>query len=84
MRIGVGAVLVQALMEIDPRFPAVSKQQRQALLEVKEALKAQAPKGAAPDPFEQQRHNGKPDEGRPRDGRDEPQAAAATNAEREP
>ena len=54
-RIGAGPVLVHALMEIDPRFPAVTKQQRQALLEVKQALEAQAPKGAAADPFEQER-----------------------------
>jgi PPK2 family polyphosphate:nucleotide phosphotransferase len=51
-RIGVGAVLVHALMDIDPRFPTVTKQQRQTLLEVKQELEAQAPKGAAPDPFE--------------------------------
>jgi PPK2 family polyphosphate:nucleotide phosphotransferase len=50
-RIGVGAVLVHALMEIDPRFPTVTSQQREALLEVKRNLEAQAPKGAAPDPF---------------------------------
>ena len=53
-RLGAGAVLVNALMEIDPRFPPVGKRQRQALREVKEALLAQAPKGAQPDPFEQQ------------------------------
>ena len=47
-------------MDIDPRFPTVSRRQRQALLEVKQALGTQAPKGAAPDPFEQQRHNGMP------------------------
>jgi PPK2 family polyphosphate:nucleotide phosphotransferase len=57
-RIGAGAVLVQALMEIDPRFPRVSKEQRDALQEVKQELEAQAPKGAAPDPFaERQREN---------------------------
>jgi hypothetical protein len=39
-------------MDINPRFPEISKQQRQTLLEVKQALEAQAPKGAAPDPFE--------------------------------
>ena len=49
-----GAVLAHALMDIDPRFPAISKQQRQALLEVKEALEAQAPEGAPPDPFEEE------------------------------
>ena len=35
-----------------PALPAVSKRQREALLEVKRALEAQAPEGAAPDPFE--------------------------------
>jgi PPK2 family polyphosphate:nucleotide phosphotransferase len=51
-RIGAGAVLVHALMEIDPRFPTVSKRQRQTLLEVKRSLEAQAPEGAHADPFE--------------------------------
>src|ERR1700748_2988731 len=50
-RIGAGAVLVQALMELDPRFPTVSKEQREALLEVRRELEAQAPEGAAADPF---------------------------------
>jgi len=51
-------VLVQALMEIDPRFPRVSTEQREALQEVKQELVAQAPKGAAPDPFaERQRED---------------------------
>jgi len=53
-RIGAGAVLVHTLMEIDPRFPTVTKQQRETLLEVKRDLEAQAPKGAAPDPFERE------------------------------
>ena len=61
-RIGAGAVLVHALMEIDPRYPRVSRQQHQALLDAKEALEAQAPKGAAPDPFEQERHDSDGDE----------------------
>ncbi len=51
-RIGAAAVLVHTLMEIDPRFPSVGEPQRQALAEVKQALEAQAPEGAAPDPFE--------------------------------
>lgn len=50
-RLAVGLVLANALLEIDPRYPQVSKKQRAALLEVKQALEAQAPKGAAPDPF---------------------------------
>jgi PPK2 family polyphosphate:nucleotide phosphotransferase len=53
-RIGAGAAIVNALMEIDPRFPVVTDEQRQNLLEIKEMLEAQAPKGAAPDPFEQE------------------------------
>ncbi len=52
-RIGAGAVLVQALMEINPRFPSVTEHQRDALREVKQTLQAQAPKGVGPDPFEQ-------------------------------
>jgi len=58
-RIGAAAVLVHTLMEIDPNFPPVTKRQRQALLEVKQSLEAQAPKGTAPDPFEQQHRDGK-------------------------
>jgi hypothetical protein len=62
-RLAAGAVLVQTLMEIDPRFPRVSKEQRDALQEVKHELEAQAPKGAASDPFvEQQRDGGAPED----------------------
>ena len=50
-RIGVAAVLVDALMEIDPHFPAVTKRQREALAEVKRALEAQAPTGAGTHAF---------------------------------
>jgi PPK2 family polyphosphate:nucleotide phosphotransferase len=50
-RIGAGAVLVQALMDIDPRFPAVTREQRDALAQAKRVLEAEAPKGAARDPF---------------------------------
>jgi PPK2 family polyphosphate:nucleotide phosphotransferase len=53
-RIGAAAVIVNALMEIDPQFPAVDDEQRRALLEVKAQLEAEAPKGAAPDPFEEE------------------------------
>ena len=41
-------------MEIDPRYPTVSKARRQELLEFKQDLEAQAPKGAALDPFEKE------------------------------
>jgi PPK2 family polyphosphate:nucleotide phosphotransferase len=53
-RIGAGAVLAQALMDIDPRFPTVTKEQREALREAEQALEAEAPGGAAPDPFAEQ------------------------------
>ena len=53
-RIAAAAVLVHTLMEIDPRFPRVTRQRRQELLEVKEELEAQAPAGAAADPFERE------------------------------
>jgi len=56
-RIGASAVLVHALMEINPRFPSVGKQQREALLEVKQTLEAQAPKDAAADPFARRLHD---------------------------
>jgi hypothetical protein len=39
-------------MEIDPRFPTIDSDARKGLLEVKNALEAQAPEGAAADPFE--------------------------------
>ena len=32
-------------MEIDPRYPSVTKKQREALLEVKRDLEAEAPEG---------------------------------------
>ena len=58
-RIASAAVLVQALIELDPRFPVVTDAQREALLDAKQALEAQAPKGAAPDPFEHAEGSGK-------------------------
>ena len=48
-RLAVGLVLAHTLVEIDPRFPKVNRDQRAALLEVKQALEAQAPEGAAND-----------------------------------
>jgi len=60
-RIGAASVLVHTLMEIDPRFPVVGHEQREALREAKRTLEEQAPKGAAADPFEQaQRADGAP------------------------
>jgi PPK2 family polyphosphate:nucleotide phosphotransferase len=59
-RISAASVLVSALMEIDPQFPKVSDEQRAELQEIKRALEAQAPKGAAPDPFAAERDGDKP------------------------
>jgi PPK2 family polyphosphate:nucleotide phosphotransferase len=58
-RLAVGLVVAHTLVEIDPRFPKVTKQQRDALLEVKRALEAQAPEGAAADPFTDGQQDGK-------------------------
>ncbi len=51
-RIAVSSVIANALIEIDPRFPTVGEVARQALLEARAELVAEAPDGAAPDPFE--------------------------------
>ena len=51
MRIAVGAVLISALMEIDPRFPTVSGEQRRELGKIKQQLEAEAPEeDVAPEP----------------------------------
>jgi PPK2 family polyphosphate:nucleotide phosphotransferase len=50
-RIAAGAVIANALLEIDPQYPEVSKETRDGLQEVKAALESQAPDGAAADPF---------------------------------
>jgi len=51
-RIAAGAVIANTLIEIDPRYPTVGKKARAALQEIKRDLEAQAPAGAAADPFE--------------------------------
>ena len=50
-RICAAAIIANALIEIDPRFPRVDAAQRAVLEQVKAELEAQAPEGAAPDPF---------------------------------
>jgi PPK2 family polyphosphate:nucleotide phosphotransferase len=68
-RIAAGAVIVQALMDIDPRFPHVSATQRETLQEIKRTLEAQAPDGAPPDPFaESRQRDGQVSNGDDRDG----------------
>lgn len=48
----VGAVLAHELMEINPRFPGVTKEPRKSLHEAKEMLEAQASRGPHAAPFE--------------------------------
>jgi PPK2 family polyphosphate:nucleotide phosphotransferase len=50
-RICVSAVLAQTLVELDPRYPGVSDEQKRDLLEAKASLEDEAPAGAAADPF---------------------------------
>ena len=59
-RLAVGAVLARALMDIDPQFSQVGSQRRAELAAVKTALEAQAPDGAAADPFAEARLSGGP------------------------
>jgi len=65
-RVCASAILVNALMDIDPRYPVLAPDARAALTDVKAELEAAAPKGAPRDPFaaEQERlaaKNGKGD-----------------------
>ena len=50
-RVAAAGVLAHTLIEIDPRYPKVSKEARDALQAQKVALEAEAPAGAAPDPY---------------------------------
>jgi PPK2 family polyphosphate:nucleotide phosphotransferase len=49
-RIAAAAVIVHALVELDPRMPAVTGEAHRELLAAKASLEAEAPKGAAPEP----------------------------------
>jgi PPK2 family polyphosphate:nucleotide phosphotransferase len=51
-RLAGGAVILNALLELDPRFPVLDNERRADLLEVRKMLEAQAPAGAPPDPIE--------------------------------
>ncbi len=66
-RIGAAAVLGDALIRIDPKYPVVSDEQRAALHDAKLELEADAPKGAAPDPIEAARDKAKAEGGEARD-----------------
>jgi PPK2 family polyphosphate:nucleotide phosphotransferase len=51
-RVAAGAVIANALIEMDPRYPTLDKDALRDLQEAKRRLEADAPDGAAPDPFE--------------------------------
>jgi len=53
-RIGAGAVIAQALIDIDPQYPTLDGDARRDLQTAKAQLESEAPDGAAPDPFEEQ------------------------------
>ena len=50
-RICAGAVLAQTLIDIDPQYPSVDRDALRELAVARRDLEAQAPAGAAPDPF---------------------------------
>ena len=54
-RVVAAGILAHTLIEIDPKFPKVSKEALEALQETKVDLVAEAPEGAAPDPVEAER-----------------------------
>ena len=49
-RVCVGAILVHTLIDLDPRFPEATDEQRRQLLEARAELMAQAPPGVPPHP----------------------------------
>ena len=51
LRVAVAAVLLNTLIEIDPQYPTISDEARNALLASKKELEAQAPEGAEADPI---------------------------------
>ena len=53
-RIGAGAVIANALIEIDPQYPTLGDDALRDLQAAKAQLESEAPEGAAPDPFAEQ------------------------------
>ena len=51
-RVAAGAVIAQALIDIDPQYPTVGEDKLRDLQLAKVQLEAEAPDGSAPDPFE--------------------------------
>jgi PPK2 family polyphosphate:nucleotide phosphotransferase len=50
-RLAAGAVIANALIDIDPRYPTIGSAAHEKLEEIKKSLEAQAPPGAPADPF---------------------------------
>jgi len=50
-RVAAAAVIAQALIDIDPQYPTVGEDKLRDLQLAKVQLEAEAPDGAAPDPF---------------------------------
>jgi PPK2 family polyphosphate:nucleotide phosphotransferase len=50
-RVAVSSVLVRTLSELDPQFPTLDRESREALQAARARLEAEAPPGAAPDPY---------------------------------
>ena len=50
-RVAAAAVIAQALIDIDPQYPTVGEDKLRDLQLAKVQLEAEAPAGAAPDPF---------------------------------
>jgi PPK2 family polyphosphate:nucleotide phosphotransferase len=53
-RIGAGAVIAHALIDINPQYPTLGDDALRDLQAAKAQLESEAPEGAAPDPFEKQ------------------------------
>jgi PPK2 family polyphosphate:nucleotide phosphotransferase len=51
-RVCASAIIASALIEIDPHYPKATAEALKALQAVKVELEAEAPRGAAPDPFQ--------------------------------
>ncbi|MGE3289466.1 MAG: PPK2 family polyphosphate kinase [Pseudonocardia sp.] len=69
-RICAAAVIAHTLMDIDPQFPQVSDEARRGLEDIRRELMAEAPEGAAADPYlAKVEHAGKAKKGRKKKGK---------------
>jgi PPK2 family polyphosphate:nucleotide phosphotransferase len=78
-RIAAAVVIADALIDIDPRYPTVDDDARAELVRVKAELVAQAPQGAASDPFEARLEEDREKARRKRDSRETALVAAEVN-----